>query len=106
MPIVQSALVALCVAVTLYFTFSALNHIIVMIRSGTAEALTHSWKDRLWAVAENVFGHKKVLEDKKYGMMHFWYLYGFLILGIGHLELVLFGLTGFLYRHWLPESVI
>ncbi len=86
-----------------------------MIQSGTPEALTHTWQDRVATVLTNVFGHKKVLEDKKYGFMHFWYLYGFLILGIGHVELVLFGLTRFLevfglqpflYRHFLPESLV
>ncbi|MEI6805091.1 MAG: heterodisulfide reductase-related iron-sulfur binding cluster [Myxococcaceae bacterium] len=115
MPVVQSVLVAICVSVTLYFTLSALRRIVVMIRSGAPETLTHTWQDRARSVLVNVFGQKKVLEDKKYGFMHFWYLYGFLILGIGHMELVLFGLTrflevfglqAFLYRNFLPESLI
>lgn len=114
MPVIQSVLVAICVIATFFVTFSSLRHIVVMIRSGTPEALTHTWKDRVHTTLINVFGQKKVLEDKKYGFMHFWYLYGFLVLGIGHLELVLFGLTRFLevfnlqpflYRHFLPESL-
>jgi Fe-S oxidoreductase len=106
MAYVQPILVAICVSVTFYFTFSALKNIVDMIRSGAPEALTNTWQERAKSVLINVFGQKKVLEDKKYGFMHFWYLYGFLILGIGHLELVLFGLSGFLYRHYLPESLI
>ncbi len=115
MPVLFSIAVLALVCCSLFFTFSALNRIVVMIRSGAPEALTHTWQDRAQAVLINVFGQKKVLEDKKYGFMHFWYLYGFLILGIGHLELVLFGLTRFLesfghqpflYRHFLPESAV
>src|SRR3989338_3795686 len=114
MPVIHSVLVATCVIVTLLVTFSALRRIVLMIQSGTPETLTHSWQDRVKTTLINVFGQKTVLEDKKYGFMHFWYLYGFLILGVGHLELVLFGLTKFLeifdlkpflYRHFLPESI-
>ena len=114
MPVIHSVLVATCVIATLFVTFSALRRIVLMIQSGTPETLTHSWQDRTKTTLINVFGQKKVLEDKKYGFMHFWYLYGFLILGVGHLELVLFGLTKFLeifdlkpflYRHFLPESI-
>ncbi|MES2504931.1 MAG: heterodisulfide reductase-related iron-sulfur binding cluster [Myxococcota bacterium] len=115
MPIVHSIVVACLVGVSLFFTLSALGRIMVMIRSGAPEALTNTWQERAASVMIYVFGQKKVLEDKKYGFMHFWYLYGFLILGIGHMELVLFGLTRFLesfgvqpflYRHFLPNWMI
>ena len=83
-----------------------------MVRSGQPEEIKSTLKQRIQAILVNVFGHKKTLEDRKYGFMHFWYLYGFLILGVGHLELVLYGLTrfresygkqAFLYRNLLPE---
>ena len=106
--ILYSTLVLALLAFTIFFTFISLQQVVAMCRAGTPEALTHRWQDRAHSVLVMVFGHKKVLEDRSYGFMHFWYLYGFLILGIGHLELVLFGLTRFtqdygyqpfLYRH-------
>ena len=33
-----------------------------------------------------VFGHKKTLEDRVSGLTHMAFIYGFLILGIGHTE--------------------
>lgn len=85
-----------------------------LMRSGRYEQLTDDWKERAGKVLSHVFGHKKVLEDKASGSMHVWFLYGFLILGIGHMELVLTGLTygltshGFepvLYENFLPASL-
>lgn len=47
-----------------------------------------------------VFGHKKLLKDKKSGIMHFFMFYGFIILQFGALDLIGKGLTGNPY--WLP----
>jgi Fe-S oxidoreductase len=64
-----------------------------------------------------VFLQERLLQDKIYGFMHFWFLYGFFVLSIGHLELVFYGITVFLedYNHvpflymnisFLPTGVI
>jgi len=117
MAIVQSLLVLGLVIVTLAFALPAFIRIYAMVNVGSAEPLTHTWKERLASVMRYVFGQQKVLEDRPYGFMHFFYLYGFLILGIGHLELVLFGLTRFvealgytpfLYRNlpMMPTSLL
>ncbi|MFZ9885986.1 MAG: heterodisulfide reductase-related iron-sulfur binding cluster [Myxococcota bacterium] len=85
-----------------------------LMRSGRPEQLTDNPKERAAKVVSLVFGHKKVLEDKPAGSMHVWFLYGFLILGIGHTELVLtglsyflksFGVAPFLYESFLPAPL-
>lgn len=115
MYVLSSLMVLALVAATLFFTFSALFRIVAAVNMGTAEPYDRRLPDRVASVIEMVFGQKKVLEDRSYGFMHFWYLYGFMILGIGHLELVLFGLTRFLtdygyqpflYRNLLPAGLI
>ena len=72
---------------------------------GQDENLFGQVKRRIDAVIQYVFFHKGVLEDKSYGFMHMFYLYGFLILGIGHLELVLYGLSKFL-KHFDNFSTV
>lgn len=48
--------------------------------------------ERLKQVWINVFGQKKLLKDKKSGMMHVAYFYGFIIIQFGALDLFLKGL--------------
>lgn len=96
MVIVQSLLVLGLIVLTLAYAIPAFMRIYAMVNIGSPEPLTHTWKERASSVMRYVFAQEKVLEDRPYGFMHFFYLYGFLILGIGHLELVLFGLTRFL----------
>lgn len=71
--------------------------IYAMIKSGKtpAESLTNKVGQRISSVGRMVFGHKGVMEDPWAGIMHVFFLYGFLILGIGHMELLLTGLTSF-----------
>ena len=115
--ILQSAIVFVMVIATLFFTLTALQKIFAMVNSGQPEMLTDKSQMRAKSVLQMVFGEKKVMDDKKYGFMHLWYLYGFLILSIGHMELVFFGLTRFaenfgfrpfLYRNlpFVPDFVI
>lgn len=113
----HSFVVLTLVAITFVVALSALQRIFAMVNVGTAEPLTDRWRERVGAVVQMVFGQKKVFEDKAYGFMHLWYFYGFLVLGIGHLELVIYGLSRFLqtydyqpvlYRHlsFIPASLI
>lgn len=112
---IQSLIVLALVALSAYFSASALLEILAMVRSGAKENLSSDVKRRIDSLIQYVFFHKKVLDDKSYGFMHMFYFYGFLILGIGHMELVLHGLTKFmlhfdkepfLYRHFLPNWII
>jgi Fe-S oxidoreductase len=113
--IITSLIVLVLLAVCLYFSLNSLLEILAMIRSGQKIDLFKQVPRRISAVIQYVFCHKKVLEDKSYGIMHIFYLYGFLILGIGHIELVLYGLTKFLlifnispflYRNFLPDFLV
>lgn len=112
---ITSLIVLLIVCFCLFVSLKALIEIIAMIRSGENLALYDQVKERIKSVIVYVFMHKKVLDDKSYGFMHMFYLYGFLILGIGHLELVLNGLTKFLanfniapflYANFLPAWLV
>lgn len=111
MPIIQSLIVFALLCATVYFTLTAFRHIYAMINTGQPEMLTDDWPKRAQSVMSMVFGGKRLLDDRAYGWMHFIYLYGFLILGIGHMELVFYGLSRFvenfgmnpfMYRNFLP----
>ena len=111
----QSFIVLSLVLITIYLTSSALLNIFAMVNSGISEKITHKWTKRISTVLHMVFAEKKLLDDKSYGLMHFWYLYGFLILSIGHMELVFFGLSRFLqtfnikpflYKNFFPTWLI
>ena len=110
------SLITLVLVVTCgYLSARQLLSILAMVKAGTKEDLFQDVPRRINAVIAYVFGHKGVMEDKSYGFMHLFYFYGFIILGIGHLELVLFGLTlflkdfglsPFLYRNFLPDFLM
>lgn len=111
----QSLIVLALVLVCGYLSITKLLEIFYMVRSGAPENNFDQVKRRISSVMVYVFGHKKVLDDKSYGFMHMFYLYGFLILGIGHMELVSTGLTRFMlhfdispfyYRNFLPSFII
>ncbi|MCA9508421.1 MAG: (Fe-S)-binding protein [Myxococcales bacterium] len=115
MYVLQSLIVLILVAVCGYFSSTALLGITAMVRSGAEENLFGDIKKRIDAVIDYVFFHKKVLDDKSYGFFHMIYFYGFIILAVGHLELVFYGLTKFLlqfdvqpflYRNFLPAWII
>lgn len=111
----QSLVVLTLVIVCAYLSLTRLIEILAMVRSGTVENCFDDPKRRIASVMTYVFGHRGVLEDKSYGFMHMVYFYGFIILAVGHLELVFFGLTKFLlhfdaepflYRNILPASFV
>ncbi len=111
----QSLIVLTMVLVCGYVSISRLLEIFAMVRAGAAENVFDQIPRRIGSVIAYVFGHKGVMEDKSYGYMHLVYFYGFIILAVGHLELVLFGLTKFLlhfdvqpflYRNFLSAPLI
>ncbi|MEM7589356.1 MAG: (Fe-S)-binding protein [Myxococcota bacterium] len=116
---VQSLITGVLVCVTGVLAVSSLRRVLQQIRSGTPtqQPRTNQWKQRAVGVVQLVFGHKKVLEEPSYGLMHMGFLYGFFVLGVGHMEQILFGLTRwveslgaqpFLYRNlpFVPHSVV
>lgn len=111
----QSLIVLALVVICGYFSITRLLEIFAMVRTGTAENNFTHIPRRVSSTMAYVFGHKGVMEDKSYGSMHLVYFYGFIILAIGHIELVIYGLTKFLlhfdmqpflYRNFLPPGII
>jgi Fe-S oxidoreductase len=98
LPVLQSLLTLALLIVTFGFVFRRLSRIRTLIATGTPadEVLTDHQSERFGKVGALVLGHKKVLEDPWAGLLHVFFLYGFLTLGIGHLEVVLEGMTAFL----------
>ena len=82
------------------FMFMKLFRIGAFINMGAHEEQHTDFKPARWKmVAQIVFGHRKTLEDPISGLTHIAFIYGFLVLGAGHTEIVLEGLTSFL-RTW------
>ncbi|MDQ0898655.1 (Fe-S)-binding protein [Paenibacillus sp. V4I7] len=73
-------------------------HRYLYIRLGKSVNLKTEAKARLKEFAIQVFGQTKLLKDKKSGIMHIVIFYGFIILQLGALDLILKGLIG----HGLP----
>ncbi|MDF2647039.1 MAG: hypothetical protein K0Q73_2844 [Paenibacillus sp.] len=73
-------------------------HRYLYIRLGKSVNLKTEAKARLKEFAIQVFGQTKLLKDKKSGIMHIVIFYGFIILQLGALDLILKGLIG----HRLP----
>jgi Fe-S oxidoreductase len=68
-----------------------------MVNTGVrTESLTDFVGSRINMVLSIVFGHKKNLEDRLSGSLHIIFMYSFLVLLVGHVEVVLEGMTWFL----------
>jgi Fe-S oxidoreductase len=98
LPIFQSLLTLALLVAAFGFLFVRLRRIVTLINTGARsdEPLDDRPAERLARVASLVLGHRKVLRDPWAGLLHVFFLYGFLTLGLGHLEVVLEGLTAFL----------
>jgi Fe-S oxidoreductase len=97
LPVLQSVLTLVLVVAAFGFMAWRLWHFAVLVNTGTRgdEVLTDRPGERVGKVVSLVLGHKKVLEDQVAGLLHLTFLYGFLILCIGHFEIILEGLTAF-----------
>ncbi|MBA2941622.1 (Fe-S)-binding protein [Paenibacillus sp. CGMCC 1.16610] len=87
----------LFLAVTGYALFlfgRIVYHRYLYIQLGKSVNLRKEAKARLKEFAIQVFGQTKLLKDKKSGIMHIVIFYGFLILQLGALDLILKGLIG------------
>jgi Fe-S oxidoreductase len=105
------ALVVLAATLVSVAVFAVkMRSLVGLILRGKKEMLWDRPAERLGDVVRYVFLHKKVMEDPKSGLMHMWFFYGFLVLGAGHTEHVLTGLTtGILAKpftfEFLPEPI-
>jgi Fe-S oxidoreductase len=63
----------------------------LFVKLGKKAALEPDLKERIQAVLVNVFGQKKLLKDKKSGLLHFVLFYTFFIIQVGLIELIIKG---------------
>jgi len=110
---IQSLLTLALLLGAFAFTFRQLGRLAILINTGVpGETLADAPGKRLLHTLRMTFGHRKVLEDPFAGLLHVFFLYGFFVLGIGHVEVVLEGLTAFRgaaafqYAHFLPQPVV
>jgi hypothetical protein len=116
LPVLQSLLTLALLVAAFGFMARRLWHFGVLINTGARgdETLTGSPAERTRTMLAYTLGQKRLKEDAAAGLLHGVFLYGFLILGLGHLEVVLQGLTAFraafggrpfLYEHVLPSGL-
>lgn len=63
----------------------------LFVKLGKKAEFEPSLRERMNEVLVNVFGQKKLFKDKKSGIMHFVLFYGFFIIQIGLIELIIKG---------------
>lgn len=98
LPILNIVAFALVTGYALYLFGHLVYSRVVFIRLGKSHQLERNAKARLNEFLVNVFGQKKLLKDKKSGMMHVVMFYGFIVLQLGALELLIKGVVkGFAY---------
>lgn len=88
---------ALFLAVTgfgIYLFYRAVYHRYLYLKLGRPADWPLSGKDRWPEFLAQVFGQTKLLKDPKSGIMHIVIFYGFVILQLGALDLIVKGLTG------------
>jgi Fe-S oxidoreductase len=97
LPVVQSLLTLALFVAAFGYMFWRLWRTSVLVSTGARAdlVLTDRPAERTGKMLAYTLGQKKTNEDPAAGLMHFVFLYGFLILGIGHMEVVLEGLTAF-----------
>lgn len=92
--LIQFVLFLVVTGYALYLFGRIVYHRYLYIQLGKSVNLKKEAKARLKEFAIQVFGQTKLLKDKKSGIMHIVIFYGFLILQLGALDLILKGLIG------------
>ncbi len=98
------------------FMAKRLWQVAVLVNTGArdAESLVDHPGERWRTMLAYTLGQKRLKEDAAAGLLHGVFLYGFLVLGLGHFEVLLEGLTAFLrasggrpflYERVLPSSL-
>ncbi|MFC0236855.1 (Fe-S)-binding protein [Fictibacillus phosphorivorans] len=63
------------------------------IKLGKKVEFDHTVQERIKAVLVNVFGQKKLLKDKKSGIIHIMFFYGFILVQFGAIDFIWKGLN-------------
>lgn len=111
--LIQFLLFLLVAGCGIYLTVKVIYHRYSYIKLGKPAVLRKNLKERTMALLSQVFGQKKLLKDRKSGIMHVVMFYGFIILQFGALDIILRGLTGrhlpipgFRYFQFLQELTV
>jgi Fe-S oxidoreductase len=74
-----------------YLFFQIVYSRYLFVKLGKKPAFELNLKERLNSVLVNGFGQRKLFKDKKSGLMHFILFYGFFIIQIGLIEIIIKG---------------
>ncbi|MEX1031156.1 MAG: heterodisulfide reductase-related iron-sulfur binding cluster [Paenibacillaceae bacterium] len=77
-----------------YLIIKVIYHRYTYIKLGKPTILREDVKERMKTFFPQVFGQKKLLKDRKSGIMHVMMFYGFIILQFGALDIIYKGLVG------------
>lgn len=77
----------------IYLFVTLIKTRIAYIKLGKKAEFNQKTKERIDAILINVFGQKKLLKDKKSGIIHVIFFYGFLLVQFGAIDLIWKGLA-------------
>lgn len=89
---VNALLFSAVTAYAVYLFVYLIRARIAYIKLGQREEFDKRLKERLQKIWVNVFGQKKLLKDKKSGIIHVLFFYGFILVQFGAIDFILKGL--------------
>ncbi|KZE60053.1 hypothetical protein AV542_03155 [Bacillus amyloliquefaciens] len=89
---VNALLFSVVTAYAVYLFVYLIRTRIAYIKLGQREEFDKRLKERLQKIWVNVFGQKKLLKDKKSGIIHVLFFYGFILVQFGAIDFILKGL--------------
>lgn len=94
----------LVICVSLFFASKAFVRLYRLMMLGTKENLQGSIVDRLWLFSKNVLGQAKLFKEFGPGLQHALIFWGFLVVTIETIEMILDGLLGNFSFSFLGDS--
>ncbi|MGR7978270.1 heterodisulfide reductase-related iron-sulfur binding cluster [Bacillus velezensis] len=89
---VNALLFSAVTAYAVYLFVYLIRTRIAYIKLGQREEFDKRLKERLQKIWVNVFGQKKLMKDKKSGIIHVLFFYGFILVQFGAIDFILKGL--------------
>ncbi|GGG03365.1 heterodisulfide reductase-related iron-sulfur binding cluster [Paenibacillus abyssi] len=93
-PWIHYLLFLLVLGYALFLFYRAVYHRYLYIKLGQTSGTPVDWNMRAGELVSQMLGHRKLLKDRKSGIMHIVIFYGFIILQFGALDLIYMGLSG------------